>query len=514
MWRSGTGRGDCDRRSVPWVPSVERIRVDGYVRVSRVRDREGESFISPALQREAIEAWAKNRRGCELVEVFEELDESGLRTDRPLLELAIRRIEMGLSSGLVVPRVDRFGRSLVDGVQKIQRIEAAGGAFYSVEDGLDSRTDSGKLVLRILLSVAEFYADQYRRNWRSAKLEAVRRGVYTGPDTPVGYRKTRTKRLLPHATAAPVMAEVFRRRVAGEKLSDLCRYLQSEGVLTRNGNRCWSVSTLHKTLKDRVYLGESHWDSYVNRASHPALIDAATWEAAQRPAAVVVARRERPESGLLTGIARCAACRHSLSSCVVYTVTGERFHRYACNRTYAGGRCEAPAYISGLKLEPYIIDVTFGLLARRRRAPIAAVAACELEANDAATALARYRDNERLAARLGEDAFFAGLTVRKERLREANLGVAQARAQVAVHDLPPVAELRAAFSDMSRAEKRALIVRVIDVVFVRKAKGPASNRVTICPAGTAPHDLPRPGCRGNEANRPIKRRRAWINPPA
>jgi hypothetical protein len=68
------------------VPSVERIHVDGYVGVSRVGDREGGSFIPPALQRQAIEVWAANRRGCELLEVFEELDKWGLRADRLGLE--------------------------------------------------------------------------------------------------------------------------------------------------------------------------------------------------------------------------------------------------------------------------------------------------------------------------------------------------------------------------------------------------------------------------------------------
>ena len=153
------------------------VCVDGYVRVSRVGKRKGPSFISPTVQRDAIEEWAA-RQGFRLLEVFEELDESGARADRPLLEQAIRRIEVGATSALVVWRVDRFGRSLSDGVKTIDRIQSVGGGFYSVQDGLDISTDGGRLVLRILLSVAEYQLDGVRAGWDAARERAIRRGVH------------------------------------------------------------------------------------------------------------------------------------------------------------------------------------------------------------------------------------------------------------------------------------------------------------------------------------------------
>src|SRR5688572_2403673 len=162
------------------MPAAPRVRVDGYVRVSRVGKRRGPRFISPSVQREAIEQWAA-RQGFQLLEVFEELDESGARADRPLLEQAIRRIEAGASAGMAVWRVDRFGRSLSDGVQTIERIErirAVGGRFHSVQDGLDISTDAGRLVLRILLSVAEYQLDGMRAGWDAARERAIRRGMY------------------------------------------------------------------------------------------------------------------------------------------------------------------------------------------------------------------------------------------------------------------------------------------------------------------------------------------------
>jgi hypothetical protein len=86
-----------------------------------VKERAGETFISPSVQRAAIERWAESR-GALVGHVFEELDESGGRRDRPLLEEAIARVERGDSQGVVVAYMSRFGRSQLHGLIAIDRI--------------------------------------------------------------------------------------------------------------------------------------------------------------------------------------------------------------------------------------------------------------------------------------------------------------------------------------------------------------------------------------------------------
>src|SRR4051812_29421854 len=106
--------------------------VDAYIRGSHVGTRRGsERFISPLTQRDAILRWARTQ-GLVVGEVFEELDESGARSDRPLLMKALGRIEDGSSNGLVVAKMDRFGRSLLDSLAAIDRIQKCGGTFVSV----------------------------------------------------------------------------------------------------------------------------------------------------------------------------------------------------------------------------------------------------------------------------------------------------------------------------------------------------------------------------------------------
>src|SRR4051812_10024588 len=98
-----------------------RLKLDGYIRVSQVRGRGGDTFISPAVQRERIQAWA-SAFGHELLTIHEEFDESGARADRPKLLEAIDRVKAGESQGIVVAKLDRFARSLIDGLRHIETL--------------------------------------------------------------------------------------------------------------------------------------------------------------------------------------------------------------------------------------------------------------------------------------------------------------------------------------------------------------------------------------------------------
>jgi DNA invertase Pin-like site-specific DNA recombinase len=113
--------------------SPNSLRLVGYVRVSDVAGRSGASFISPAIQWERIAAWC-SLYNARLQDVLEELDESGGRADRPLLMQAIQRVETGLSDGIIVAKLDRFGRSFKDALEHIERIDRAGGRLISVQD--------------------------------------------------------------------------------------------------------------------------------------------------------------------------------------------------------------------------------------------------------------------------------------------------------------------------------------------------------------------------------------------
>ena len=224
--------------------------LDGYVRVSSVRGRGGERFISPAVQREQIEGWIRLRGGL-VGEVFEELDAPGARTHAAAARAGDRaRRGRRQSGGLVVAQLDRFGRSLIDGLAAIERIQRAGGTFVSVDDGFDLATDTGRLVMRMMLSMAEWQRDRVRARTGTRRASARSRAACTArrgrrPATGAGRRGGWSST----AASAPLISELFARRARGRARSmALCRWLEARGVRTPYGNAVWNPTSVRRML--------------------------------------------------------------------------------------------------------------------------------------------------------------------------------------------------------------------------------------------------------------------------
>jgi DNA invertase Pin-like site-specific DNA recombinase len=111
-------------------------RAIGIVRVSQKKDREGESFVSPADQRARIRA-ACERDGLRLVNLFDELDVSGGKPldERPGLGPAVRAVERGEAEVIAAAYFDRLFRSLAVQAEVVDRVERAGERVLAVDVG-------------------------------------------------------------------------------------------------------------------------------------------------------------------------------------------------------------------------------------------------------------------------------------------------------------------------------------------------------------------------------------------
>ncbi|RKQ90469.1 DNA invertase Pin-like site-specific DNA recombinase [Solirubrobacter pauli] len=467
-----------------------QLTVTGYVRVSQVGMRRAPRFISPEVQREAIERWVRTHR-ARLTDVLVELDESGARGDRPKLGQALELIETGASQGLIVYRVARFSRSLADGVAIIKRVTANGGEFYSADDGFDTSTRSGRLMLHVLLSLAESDIEIVRDGFEVAHLKATARGAYQGAYTPLGYRLTRAAKLRPDPRTASIVTELFQRRARGESVASLCRWLEQQHVLTPKGNPGWKDGTLRYQFTRRVYLGEISWNGHVHEGAHPPLTDPDTWHDAQQPRQRSIDWSPRPS--LLSGLVRCASCSMVMSPIRSTSRHPEIVNHYRCRAISAGGACPAPASITTQYLEPYVEIAILEVLRRRRRAPQAALEAAQHTLDRAERDLAKYRDSPRVLHVLGEMDFAAGLQIRADRARDARAHLAAVRARSRLHALPPTEHIEAHWADMPIRARHEIIRAVLDCVFVKPGRLDVEERVIVCPHGTAPTRLPRAG---------------------
>ena len=500
--------------SLTTVMDGRRLRLIAYIRVSQRRGRDGESFQSPIQQRERIEMTAR-AFGHEIVDMYEEIDESGTRADRPLLQRALRRIEAGEVDGLAVYKIDRFGRSQLDGLLQLRRLRSVGGVLISAGDGLDSTTPAGRQTMGILLSIAEGQVDAIRDTWHESKARAVRRGVHPSAVPPFGYRRDRDARgkltgpLVVGPVTGPIVTDIFERAAGGEGWTSIARWLNVRGIKTQHG-RDWTPRAVKMMLRNEVYLGVAFARSRKDEAltvrnpdAHPPLTTPDVWQRAQRPGIKHAARGARPNP--LAGILRCAGCRYTLRPGPTRTrKDGTIVHDFMCQTGIVGAAgCPAPARaVDDGSLLAHIERAFFDALPQlaaiaRRSTP--ELAAIEREVERDRRAFAEWRDDPRVQEQLGMDAYLAGLQARQEKLTVTLDRLAEAQAAARTVILPAsVDAIRDRWSTFTSLEKRHLLASAIEAVFVRRAASrgePATRRLHIVWRGE-PVDLPVRGSKG------------------
>jgi site-specific DNA recombinase len=472
------------------------IKLDGYTRVSRVRGRGGESFISPDVQREQIERYAA-LRGFEIVGWETDLDQSGGTIDRPGFQRVLGRIESGATEGLIVAKLDRFARSIVGAYQAIERIQRAGGTFVSVADQFDLSSSTGKLMFTILAAFAQFERDRITETWATAQERAVARGVHIASRPPTGYTRGEDGRLVPHPRFAPAVAEAFRMRAAGASWRALCDHLDKHGVIGPYGASSWQPRAAQGIIANRAYLGEARSGRHANREAHEAIVDHATWEAAQVSRGAPTPRSDA--AGALVGLLRCAGCRYLMKPDWVTLRSGERGRMYRCRGRHAAGVCHARSAVLASVIEPWVEERFFeavGDLHAHRVETSPDIEDAERAVHEAAAELVAFRDNERIVGALGEDRYVAGLDLRARRLHEAELELVRTRSSHPMLEGRSVESLRALWPELETGERRQLLQAVFDAVFLRRGRQLAiADRAHIVVRGDAPDDWPRRGRR-------------------
>lgn len=466
---------------------------DGYIRVSQRRGREGDSFISPAVQREQIEGWAK-LRGVTIAEWHTDIDETGGKMDRPAFNLTKARVESGAIAGIAVAKVDRLGRTLIDALEAGAEIDAAGGELASVAEGIDPTTPVGKMLFRFFLVLAEFELDRIRESWRVSRQKAVERGVHIASRPPTGYTRGEDGRLEVDPDWGAAVTELFKRRADGASWGELAEYFNDLGVVGPYEAIFWTTGSLRHVVAKRVYLGEAYHGEFVNHDAHPPLIDRETWERAQS-APQAAWTGESP--AVLTGLLRCAGCRFVMKADNMND-RGTKRRLYRCRKRHSTGECPAPASILAHKVEPFVEAQFLEFFGAREayssvdsREIDAAIAALELSEAE----LAAYRDDERIVGALGQDAFVKGLQVRAGKVETARMAVAELQRLSPASGIPIAEDLRALWPELGVDEKRRLLTAGLGAVFLRKGRLPVEDRVLILPLGSEPDDLPRRGRR-------------------
>ena len=215
---------------------IRKLRCAIYTRKSSEEGLDME-FNSLDAQRDACSAYIASQRSEGWVELADHYDDGGVSggtLERPALKRLLADIEEDRVDVVVVYKIDRLSRALMDFAKLVEVFDRNNVTFVSVTQSFNTTTSMGRLTLNILLSFAQFEREVIGERIRDKVAASRKRGIWMGGFVPLGYEARDRKLIINEAEAATVRM-IFERFVTVGAATTLARALIAEGVRTRRG---------------------------------------------------------------------------------------------------------------------------------------------------------------------------------------------------------------------------------------------------------------------------------------
>jgi site-specific DNA recombinase len=346
--------------------AAETRRCAIYTRKSTSVGLEQE-FNSLDAQREACLSYIQRQVGWVAIGTsYDDGGFTGANTDRPAFQRLLQDVDAGRVDIVVVYKVDRLSRSLLDFAKVMERFNAAGTSFVSVTQNFSTADAMGRLTLNMLMSFAEFEREMISERTRDKIAAARRKGKWTGGSVPLGYSVV-DKKLVVNELEAALVREIFalyhehRSSLAVVRILNERRHTPRRNAMSGLPRmpRAWVTNDVLRILKNSVYAGYFTVGDEIVTAEHPPLIERSMFVRTQQLLALATVTRKgavRNPEYLLRGIVRCARCGASFTSAST-TKRGVTHRYYRCATRDKQGKqaCAARPMTAGA-IESYVIE--------------------------------------------------------------------------------------------------------------------------------------------------------------
>ena len=288
--------------------------------------------------------------------------------ERPALRRLLADIDAGKVDCVVVYKVDRLSRSLLDFSKIMEAFDRRKVSFVSVTQAFNTASSMGRLILNVLLSFAQFEREMISERTRDKIAAARRKGKWAGGMPILGYTVVDTK-LVVDETEAERVRKIFRLYLERKSLLDVARELEGRGWRTKSwttrksttrGGRPFNKKSLYDLLTNVAYIGKIRYKAEVHDGEQTPIVDKRVFADTQ----VLLKRNGRSggratrtkHSALLRGMVRCSACNCAMSHS--FTARGPRQYRYyVCQRAQTRGwdACPNPSIPAG-EIERFVVD--------------------------------------------------------------------------------------------------------------------------------------------------------------
>lgn len=328
----------------------EKTRVAIYVRVSTVHQVDKDSL---PMQKQDLMSYAHLMLGTDDCVVFEDAGYSGKNTDRPEFQEMMKQIRAGAFTHLLVWKIDRISRNLLDFATMYKELKDLGVVFVSKNEQFDTSTAMGEAMLKIILVFAELERNMTSERVTATMISRASNGQWNGGRVPYGYDyNPDNQEFSINESEAAVVRIIHDRYEQDKSLVSLARYLNGIGYRSRAGND-WSPVSLLIILRNVFYCGDYRYNvlkegdrqrpkpksEWVTVENHHAPI--VSREQKERITAILDSNRRIRERGqianrnkhvhIFAGLIRCGNCGKMYNSSVTAEkASGWKYTTYYC----------------------------------------------------------------------------------------------------------------------------------------------------------------------------------------
>ena len=348
------------------------VRCGIYTRKSTEEGLE-QAFNTLDAQREAAESFINSQRQegwAALPQKYDDGGYTGANMDRPALKRLLADVQAGAVNCVVVYKVDRLSRSLLDFARIMEILDKHGATFVSVTQQFNTTSSMGRLTLNILLSFAQFEREMISERTRDKMGAARRKGKWVGGNPVLGYDVApQGGALVVNSDEAQRVRDIFALYLELGSLIPVVEELDRRGWrmkswTTREGRQAGGKpivkNSLYNLLTNMIYIGKVDYDGHVYQGEHDRIVDDETWNKVQgalnrngRRGGRSVANKY---AALLKGLVRCGSC--DVGMIHTYASKKDRLYRYyVCVKAHQRGwtQCETRS-VSAPALENAVVE--------------------------------------------------------------------------------------------------------------------------------------------------------------
>lgn len=357
-----------------------KIRCAIYTRKSSDEGLEQE-FNSLDAQRLAGENYIASQahEGWECISTqYNDGGYSGGNMERPGLQKLFQDIKNGKIDCIVVYKIDRLTRSLLDFSKIIELLDECKCSFVAVTQSFNTSNSMGRLMLNVVLSFAQYERELTSERIRDKFAASTKLGIWMGGYPPLGY-DPKNRELLINISEAEIVKAIYKSFMETESVSDTVRAMNAVGHKTKSwtseNGKIYTGGVFTKRailyiLQNPVYAGKIVHKGKVYQGKHQPIIKQEIWEKAQaiftrKETRVINSATRMSAPPMLKGIFYCSCCGSKMTPSYSMKKNGSRYRYYICSskKRLANESCTVGS-IAAAEVEKTVTDQVLRLLAK------------------------------------------------------------------------------------------------------------------------------------------------------